>query len=425
VPLVLLLAILLLVFLRLPIGFALVAAAALTIAIDAPGSLPVVPLRLFHGSDSFPLVAVPLFILAGALMNRFGISQRLVEFASSVVGFVRGGLAMTTTVASMFFSEISGSAVADAAALGSVLVPAMIKRGYPRAFAAALLSASASIAILIPPSVPMILYGSITETSITRLFLAGIVPGVLTGIGIMITSSILARRGGFAEREAFQLSRVGSSFRRALAPLSLPLIILGGIFGGIFTATEAAALAVVAALAIGFFSGFRSIQALRPVFLESARQTGAVMILVAASAVVGWYLTVEQVPQALAELVTSQVSGKTATILLLNGALLVAGMFLHSTAAIVLLVPIFMPLASQVGIDPVHFGLILSVNLAIGQQTPPVASVLIISCSIAQSPMDEVFRVSLYFIAAMLVMLLLVSFAPSLSLWLPELVLGS
>jgi tripartite ATP-independent transporter DctM subunit len=425
VSVVLLFGILVFVFLRLPIAFALVAAAALVIAFDAPGSLAVVPLRLFHGADSFPLVAVPLFVLAGALMNRFGISQRLVEFASSLVGFVRGGLAMTTTVASMFFSEVSGSAVADAAALGSVLVPAMTRRGYPKAFAAAVLSASASIAILIPPSVPMILYGSITETSITRLFLAGVVPGVLTGVAIMITSWILARRGGFAEREPFRLARVGTTFRRALAPLLLPVIILGGILGGVFTATEAAGLAVVAALAIGFSSGFRSLKDLRSVFLESAHQTGAVMILVAASAVVGWYLTVEQVPQALAELVTSNVSGKTASILLLNGALLIAGMFLHSTAAIVLLVPIFMPLATAVGIDPVQFGLIVSVNLAIGQQTPPVASVLIISCSIAGSPMDEVFRVSLYFIASMLVVLLLVSFAPSVSLWLPDLVLGS
>ncbi len=414
-----------LVLLRVPIGFALVAASALVIVLDDPRSSAVVPLRLFHGADSFPLVAVPLFILAGALMNRFGISARLVDFASSLVGFVRGGLAMTTTLASMFFSEISGSAVADAAALGSVLVPAMTKRGYPKAFAAAVLSASASIAIIIPPSVPMILYGSITETSITRLFLAGVVPGVLTGFTIMVTSSILARRGGFAEREPFALPLVWTTFRRALAPLSLPLIILGGIFSGLFTPTEAAALAVVAALAIGLASESRALSGLRPVFLDAARQTGSVMILVAASAVVGWYLTVQQVPQILADSVTATVQGTTASILLLNAALLVAGMFLHSTAAIVLLVPIFMPLASQIGIDPVQFGLIVSVNLAIGQQTPPVASVLIISCSIADSPMDEVFRVNMYFIAAMLVVLLLVSFVPSVSLWLPNLVLGS
>jgi tripartite ATP-independent transporter DctM subunit len=218
---------------------------------------------------------------------------------------------------------------------------------------------------------------------------------------------------------------VGSSFRRSFAALSLPAIILGGIFGGIFTPTEAAALAVLAALAIGRFGrepGARG--SLRPVFLEAARQTGAVMILVAASAVVGWYLTVEQVPQLLADLVTSNVSSRATALLLLNGALLVAGMFLHSTAAIVLLVPIFMPLATQIGVDPVQFGLIVSMNLAIGQQTPPVASVLIVSCSIAGSPMDEVFRVSVYFIAAMFAVLMLVTFVPEVGLWLPDALLG-
>jgi tripartite ATP-independent transporter DctM subunit len=423
---VLLVLILVLTLAGIPIGFSLIGAALIVILFETTTSPLIVPLRLFHGAESFPLVAVPLFILAGALMNRTGISVRLVDFAGSLIGWIRGGLAMTTTLTSMFFSEISGSAVADAAALGSVLVPAMKEKGYPAAFAAAVLSSAASIAIIIPPSVPMILYGSITETSIAKLFLAGVIPGILLGLAIMTASALLARAGGFAEREPFRLARVGSTLRRALLALSIPAVILGGIFTGVFTATEAAGLAVALALLAGAVGARRlGRHELASCFLESVRQTGVVMLLVAASAVVGWYLTDQQVPVRLADWVTSQVSGSVATLLLMNGALLVAGMFLHSTAAIVLLVPIFMPLAREVGVDPVHFGIIISLNLAIGQQTPPVASVLMTSCSIARVPMGQVMRVNLWFILAMAMVLLLVTFVPALTLWLPTRMLGS
>lgn len=410
----------------LPIGYVLVAASIILIATTTSTPLVVVPLRLFNGASSFPLVAVPLFILAGSLMNGAGISRRLIDFAGSLVGFVRGGLAMTTTLSSMFFSEISGSAVADAAALGSVLIPAMKERGYPANFAAAVLSSSATIAIIIPPSIPMILYGAITGASIVKLFLAGIVPGVLVGLAIMVTSAILARRGGFAESQPFELKRVGRTFKRAFLSLSLPAIILGGIVAGVFTATEAAAVAVVTALVLGFFV-YRELELsrLRPLFVDAASQTAVVMILVAGSAVLGWYLANQQAPDRLAAAVLAHVHGKHQALLVINVALLIAGMFLHSAAAIVLLVPILMPLTQQLGIDPVHFGIIVTVNLAIGQQTPPVASVLITTCSIARVPMGEVMRVNVYFILAMLVVLFLVSFVPGVSLLLPSLFSGS
>ncbi len=411
-----------LVLLGVPIGYVLIAATIAAIVLTTGTPLVVVPLRLFNGSDSFPMVAVPLFILSGALMNQAGISRRLVDFAASLVGFVRGGLAMTTTLSSMFFSEISGSAVADAAALGTILIPAMKERGYPARFAAAVLSSSATIAIVIPPSIPMILFGAITGASIVKLFLAGLVPGVVSGLAIMVTSYVLARRGGFAESQPFEWHRVATSFRKALLALGLPLVILGGIFAGAFTATEAAAVAVFLALFLGF-AVYREIR-LRDVYailVESARQTGVVMILVAASAVLGWYLANQQVPERVTTFVLERVEGPVASLLLIDAVLLVAGMFLHSTAAIVLLVPILMPLATEIGIDPVHFGIIVTVSLAIGQQTPPVASVLMTACSIAGESMWAVTRVNVYFIAALTVVLILVTFFPGMSLFLPNL----
>ena len=271
----------------------------------------------------------------------------------------------------------------------------------------------------------MILYGSITGTSIAKLFMAGIIPGILVGTSIMATSAILARVHGFAEREPFQMRRVWTSAGRAVWPLLLPVIILGGIFSGFFTATEAAAVAVVAALLIGALLRGLEPRALWPVLRDATRQTGVVMILVAGSAVLGWYLTTAQVPELLARGITAHVTDRTSMLLVLNGALLVAGMFLHSSAAIVLLIPLFMPLVSRIGLDPVHFGLIVTLNLAIGQQTPPVASVLMTTCSIAQASVGEVMRVNVWFVAAMLLVLLLVTFVPAVSLWLPSLLPGS
>jgi tripartite ATP-independent transporter DctM subunit len=412
----------LLVVLGVPIGYVLIAASIAVIAMTTGTPLVIVPLRLFNGSDSFPMVAVPLFILSGALMNLAGISRRLVDFAASLVGFVRGGLAMTTTLSTLFFSEISGSAVADAAAIGSVLIPAMKERGYPGRFAAAVLSSSATAAILIPPSIPMILFGALTGASIVKLFIAGIIPGVLSGAAIMATSYVLARRGGFAESEPFDWRRAWSSFRGALLALALPIVILGGIVGGIFTATEAAAVAVFLALVLGFvvYRGLR-VGDIYPILLDSARQTAVVMILVSGSAVLGWYLANQQVPERITEFFLEHVEGRTASLLLINAILLTAGMFLHSTAAIVLLVPILMPLATEIGLDPVHFGVLFTANLAIGQQTPPVASVLMTACSIAGESMSEVTRVNIYFIAALVLVVLLVTFFPALSLFLPNL----
>ena len=415
-----------LLFVGIPIGYVLIAASVLAIWLTTDTPLVVVPLRLFNGTDSFPLVAIPLFILAGALMNRAGISRRLTDFAASVVGWMRGGLAMTTTASSMLFSEMSGSAVADAAALGSVLIPAMKERGYPAPFAAAVLSSSATIAILIPPSIPMILYGAVTGASIARLFLAGVVPGLLAGLGIMAVSRALARRGGFGESEPFRWRRALTASRAAAWPLLIPAVILGGIFLGWFTATEAAAVAVLLALVMGV-AGYRAVtfDAAREAFTESARQTAVVMLLVAGSAVLGWYLANQQAPERLTAWVLARADAPWAVAIVLDLVLLLAGTVLHSAAAVVLLVPILLPLAESAGIGPVHFGMMVTVSLAVGQQTPPVASVLITTCSIAKTGIAEVMRVNVFFIAALLVVLGVVTFWPEASLLLPDLLLGS
>lgn len=370
-------------------------------------------LKMFDGATSFPLIAIPLFVLAGALMNTSGISQRLINFVSALIGFVRGGLAMVNVGVSLFFAEISGSAVADVAAIGSVLIPGMKKRGYSPRFAAAVTSASASLAILIPPSIPMILYGALADTSIVQLFVAGVVPGFLGGFSMMALCYFFAVRYNLPREEAFSLPRLWQAFRGAAWALTLPLIILGGIFGGIVTATEGAGLAVFAALFLGFFV-YRELDLKHfyQALVDGIVQTSVVMLLVATSAVLGLYLTQIELPQNFARWITGVTDDRFLVLMMLNMMLLVLGMFLHGAAAIILVVPIVLPLIRDIGIDPVHFGIILTLNLAIGQQTPPVASVLVTACSIAKTDIWATTRTNLPFIGILFFVLLLVTYVP-------------
>lgn len=401
-----------------PIAVALGLVALVAIyVIQGATMLPNLALVMLDGASSFPLLAIPLFILAGAIMNASSISRRLIAFASALVGFVRGGLSMVSIVTSLFFAEISGSAVADVAALGTILIPAMKKRGYSKEVAAAVVSSSASLAIIIPPSIPMILYAVMAQTSVVKLFVAGIVPGLLGAIGLAVAAYWQAVRYNFPVEERFRLDHIWATFKDALWAFILPIAILGSIFAGVVTATEGAGMAVVAALVVGGLI-YRDLnwRELRKACVDGGVQTAVVMLLVASSALIGTFLTEAQVPQALGHAITQITTNKFVVLALLNVAFLILGMFLHSAAAIILVIPIVMPMVTAVGIDPIHFGLVVTLNLAIGQQTPPVASVLMAACSIAKADIWETTKVNLPFIAALLFVLILCTYVPWVSL---------
>ena len=412
--LLMLLALVILVFANIPIAIALaVIASGAILLTQGAHMLPNVALTMYEGAQSFPLIAIPMFILAGAIMNSSSITRRLMDFCVALVGFIRGGLAHVNIVQSMFFAEISGSAVADVAATGPVIMPAMIKRGYSKEFTAAVTSSSASLAISIPPSIPMILYGVMSGSSIVKLFVAGIVPGIVAGLAMMGISYYLAVKNDWPVEDRFNLCRVWVTFKESAWALMMPLIILGGIFGGVVTATEGAGLAVVAALFIGAVI-YRDLDYAHfaRAAVDGAVQTAVVMLLIAASALLGIYLTEAQVPQRIAQAILDFTENKYAVLAILNVFFLIIGMFLHSAAAIILVVPIVIPLVMAVGIDPVHFGIIVTLNLAIGQQTPPVASVLIATCSIAKADIWQVTKVNTWFIGVLLAVLMLITYVP-------------
>jgi len=416
IVLLLLLALIVLTAINVPIAIGLgVVAVTAMLATQGAAILPNLALVMFDGSTNFPLLAIPMFIFAGAIMNASSISRRLIALCLAAFGFIRGALAIVTVGVNMFYAEISGSAVADVAATGSILIPAMKKRGYPKAFAAAVASSAATLAVIIPPSIPMIIYAAMANASIIQLFVAGIVPGVAGGLALMAMAYWMARRRGWPVEEIFQWSKLRRAFREAFWALTLPLVILGSIFGGVVTATEGAGVAVMAALVIGGLI-YRDIQwrALHKAAVEGASHTAVVMLLVASSALVGVFLTEQKVPQQMAEGILSITQNKYLVLAILNVFFLLLGLFLHSAAAIILVVPVVMPLVTAVGIDPVHFGLIVTINLGIGQQTPPVASVLMVACSIAKANVWEVTKYNLNFIYVLLAVLLVVTYVPDI-----------
>jgi len=417
--------VLLLSALNVPIGFVLAIATIVVVSIQGTAPLAAIPLMIFGGASKFPLLAIPLFILAGGLMTTTGISTRLINLASALVGFIRGGLAMVTIVASMFFGEISGSAVAGAAAIGQVVIPAMAKKGYPKAFSAGVVSNAATLAIIIPPSIPMIIYAAMADTSVVKLFISGVIPGIIGGGLMMVLSYYFARTRGYPAEAAFSLRGLGRALKDGFWALMIPVVIWGGIFGGIATATEVGGLAALAAILIGVFI-YRELtwRDFWKTIVDSAMQTAVIMLIVATSAVLGWYLTNEGIPQQLAQAMLGLTQNKYLVLLLLNVAFFIAGCFLHSAAAIILIVPIVLPLIKQLGIDPIHFGLMVTINLGVGQQTPPVATVLMTTCAIANLSMWEVFKTGFWYMMVLVLLTFLVTYVPQTGMWLVNLVYG-
>jgi tripartite ATP-independent transporter DctM subunit len=406
-----------------PVVFALLLGPGLSLLLDGETRYFAALLaRFYNGIDSFPLLAVPFFILAGELMNAGGITAAIVRFAQSLVGHVRGGLAQVNVLSSMMFAGISGSAVADASAIGKMLVPEMEKQGYSRPFAAAVTAAAAVIGPVIPPSGIMVLYGFVMNVSIGALFAGGVVPGILIGLGLMGLIRLLAGRyqlppatprASWAER--------GQAFKGAWLALLLPVILLGGMLSGVFTATEAAAVAVAYALFVTVFvlrsTGWSE---LKSIFRATALQSGVILLLVGAAVTLGWLVTVSGLATSIAGSILAVTDNPLLLLFLVNLLLLVVGMFLDAGPAILILGPVLSPVFTSLGVDPVHFAIIMCVNLTIGLATPPMGLVLFVTASVARVRVEDIVRAILPFLAVEILVLFLITFFPSLVLTLPR-----
>jgi C4-dicarboxylate transporter DctM subunit len=410
--------------LGIPVAWSMALAAAAYLGLWSQVPLHAVAQRMVGGLDSFPLLAVPFFILAGNLMNSGGITERLVTFARVLVGRVTGGLAHTVVVTNMIMAGMSGSGVADAAGTGTVLVPAMRKAGYGVPFSAAIVGAAATIGPIIPPSIPFVIYGSIASVSIGRLFLAGATPGVIMGIVLMIFAYVIARRRQYPREACVGGRELLMVTLRALPPLGMPAIIMGGIIAGIMTPTEAAVAGAAYALVLGVCV-YREIKLsdLPRLLLDSAVTAGTVAIIVAAASCIGWIVTVEQTPQKLIALVNAAHLSSWQLYLLINIVLLILGCFMDGMAIMIMAIPLIMPLVLQAGIDPVHFGIVFSINIMIGTITPPVGMIMYVVCGIGKISIAEFAHEVWPFIIALVIALGLVTFFPGLAMWLPNLLM--
>jgi TRAP-type transport system large permease protein len=403
-----------------PVSFALgLSAIVMMFMLDVPPAIVVE--QAIRGVNSFPLLAIPFFILVGEIMSRGGIAKRLVDLAQALVGFISGGLGQVNVAASMFFGGISGSAVADTSAIGGMMIPAMKEQGYTGEHATAITVSSAVIGIVIPPSIPMILFGIVTETSISRLFIGGLIPGVLIGVALMFTTFVTAKRHHAGQTQRFALGPLVIAFRRAVFGLMLPVIIVGGILIGVFTATEAAVAAVFYSLVISLIVHRElRVSELGGILIRTARLTGMVLFLLAMAMIVAWLLTTALVPQQLV-LAAGDLSTNPYVILgILSLLLLAVGVVMDLTPAILILAPIMTPIAVATGVDPVYFGVIMSFVLGIGLATPPVGTVLYVGCAVGEVKMEGLVRRLIPFYGALVGVLLLLIAFPQLVLWLPN-----
>lgn len=413
---------LLLFAIGMPVAFAMVVSAGAALLSLGNVPLMVLPQRIVTGADSFPLMAIPLFLLAGNLMIGGGLTDKLSRFATAMVGHFRGGLAQVNVVNSMVMGGMTGSAIADAVSDCKILVPVMVKSGYSARFAAALSGATAVIAPIIPPSIPFIIYGSIAGVSIGQLFLGGAIPGILMGVYLMVAVNVIARRRNFPRGERPTLRGIVHALRVSGPPLMLPVIILGGILAGVFTPTEAGAVAVVYALVLSMVF-YRSLGAadIPKILLETGVQAGVIMLVIAAASPFSWLLAREQVGQAVVQLLAHIGDNKILFLLVLNVVLLVLGMFLDATAILIIVVPVLVPVFAALGLDPVHMGVMVVMNLMIGMVTPPFGLVMYVVCDILKVTITDFTRELWPFLLALVAILLTITYVPELVLFLPKL----
>lgn len=408
--------------LSMPVVFSLLCASILAILWGGELPLSLVPQKVVGGINSYPLLAIPLFILFGEIVSKGGIGRRIVDFSQALVGSFTGGLAHANVTASMFFGGISGSATADTAAIGSVLIPAMKKGGYPSAFSVAVTCTSSVIGIIIPPSVDLILYAWLTDTPMDALFAGGLVPGVLIGCALMLVSYILARNNGYGIKQPFSIKRLADTSLATFPALLMPLIIVGGILGGIFTVTEAAAVSIFYGLFVTVFY-YRELgtKDIRPLLFDAASTIGQVMFLLGTAKVFAYVMTIEQVPAWVADTLFTLLPSSSFFALNVLLICLLVGLFLTPAVATVILTPILYPAAMNFGVDPIHFGLTLVSGLALGHVTPPVGLTLLIGVSIGNISVEEVIKPLLPFFAMLVLTVLLIAYVPEITLFVPGL----
>lgn len=408
-------------FIGIPIAFA-IGIVSTTQLLQMGVSLNMVTQRIFSGIDNTTLTAVLLFTLAGSLMMNGGMSDRLIGFAESLVGHWPSGMAMVSVLACMFFASLTGAAIAAAAAIGGIMIPIMLEKNYDKPFTASLLATSASIGPIIPPSIPLLLYGVVASCSVAKLFIGGIIPGIMMGIGLMIYSYVIGKKRGYIGRpqRASRQERI-EAFKRAILALLVPVVILGGIMTGIFTATESAAIACVYSLLVGMFV-YRTLtlKGIVESLIEASKTTGSVLIIVAFASLFTWVLSRLMIPQALTEFLSNTISSKWMFLLLINIILLIAGTFIDTNSAVLIFSPLFLPMATSLGVDPVHLGLIIAVNLTIGMCTPPLGVCLFVTSGISKMPLKDMFRDLWPQLIVLLIVLFLITYIPGFVTFLPN-----
>lgn len=414
-----------LLLLAVPVAFALILSAVIAVIFVGGIDLMIIPQQVYAGIDSFLLLAIPLFLLAGELMTVGGMTDRLLAFSNSLFGRFRGGLAMSNVASATFMSGISGSAVADTGALGKVLIPAMVKAGYDRGFAAALTGCANVVGPIIPPSITFLLISVLTNLSPLRLFVAAVVPGLLYSAAMMLVAVVISRRRNYPVHVAVGAREIRTSFRHALWALAMPVLLIAGIRTGVFNVTESSAAAVVYALFVGFVI-HRELDRAKvwKALVGSARTTAVILIILGGAQIVSWFLAYENAPQRIADAMLVFAESPVAFLLMVNVLLILVGTFMENGPALVLLCPVLYPVAAKFGVDPYHFSIVVGINLVIGLITPPVAICLSISALIARAPPREVTREAMPFFFAAIGVLLLITFVPALSTWLPDVIGG-